>query len=87
MKEYAFKSKNSTYDKFAATFYRKLLLCIMIFAFVLALCKFNPYVGEYVKGVLNNSYDVSTFEKYKDNIMNSAKKVYKNIESHIIWEE
>ena len=35
---------------------------------------------------LSRILDVKSFEKYKDNIMNSAKKVYKNIESHFSYE-
>ena len=87
MKEYAFKSNSKTSDKFVINFYGKLLLCIMTFLLVFTLCKFNPELSEYVKCVLNNSYDVKTLEKHKQGIINATKDVYKNIESCIIWEE
>ncbi len=87
MKEYAFKCKNNKQDNFAGKFYGKILLCLMMFFFIFTFCKLNPDASEYVKNILNNSYDVKKIEKHKDAIIDKAKAVYKNIESYITWEE
>lgn len=67
-------------------FYRKILFSVIIFGFVVTLCKINPDTGRYVKKVLNDSCDFNYINAKTTEFINNIKG-YINFKELFVWEE
>ena len=82
-----YEVKKNKKDKQTEKFYYRILLSVIIFCIIVTACKINPNTSNYVKNVLNNSYNFSLVSEKTTEIFNNIKNVYKNIEDNFAWEE
>ena len=82
-----YEVKENKKDKQTEKFYYRILLSVIIFCIIVTVCKINPNTSNYVKNVLNNSYNFSLASEKTTEIFNNIKNVYKNIEDNFAWEE
>ena len=84
MKKYEIINKG--YESQSIKFYKKIFYSLIIFGFVVTLCKISPDTGSYVKKVLTSSYDFNYIKVKTSEFLNNIKD-YINFEEIFVWGE
>lgn len=85
MKKYEVNKKKEANS--SINFYLKIIFSLIIFIIVVILCRINQNMSNYVKDVLNNSYNFTVVSEKTIEIIDNIKNAYKNIENSFAWEE
>ena len=85
MKKYEYENKS--YENSVGRFYKRLVLCFVLFLTVVSFCRFNPDIRQEVKSVLYNSYDAEVVGKQVNKYAEGFKGLCEKIESYLVLEE